>query len=173
MPADRAALAARRAGPTGDRTPHRTAGAAAPLLQVTLPSEAMAVRGALAQLLAKLEPLELTEDCRHQTELVLAEVLNNVVEHAYAVRPGPILLEVRLEGPYLACRVRDEGLPMPDGTPPSGSQALLDVPLESLPEGGFGWFLIRSLTRNLTYVREVGGNQLTFLLPLDRRPPRS
>ena len=168
MPVERTALAPGRMGPRRDRDTRGDAEPDAPLLQLALPCDAMAVRAALAQVMARLAPLGLTEDCRGQTELVLAEVLNNVVEHAYAAQPGPILLEMRVEGSSLACRVRDEGLPMPDGIPPAGGQALLDVPLDSMPEGGFGWFLIRSLTRNLRYVREVDGNQLTFLLPLER-----
>ena len=139
------------------------------ILQLTLPGEFGAIRGALAQVMARLDPLELTADCRSSAELVLAEVLNNVIEHAYADQSGPIGLELRLGADALACSVHDTGLPMPDGTPPPSRQALLDVPLERLPEGGFGWFLIRSLTRDIDYVRAPDGNRLRFLLPLERR----
>lgn len=143
-----------------------------PLLSITLPGDPVAVRAALERAMAALEPLALTPECRNVAELVLAEVLNNVVEHAYSAAPGPIELEIRLAdgrvGPALACSVCDRGRPMPDGTPPLGRQALVDVPLDDLPEGGFGWFLIRSLTRDLDYVRSAGGNRLAFLIPLER-----
>lgn len=143
------------------------AAAAQPLLSFSFPGEPLEVRHALARVMAALEPLELPDACRCSTELVLAEVLNNVVEHAYATTPGPIMLELRQCDGALHCTVRDRGQPMPDGTPPSGRRALVDVPLEDLPEGGFGWFLIRSMTRQLDYFREIGGNRLVFVLPLD------
>ena len=43
-----------------------------------------------------------------------------------------------------------------------------DAP-QDLPEGGFGWFLIRSLTRDLTYLREDGYNMLCFCVDVDYR----
>lgn len=145
--------------------------APAPLLRLTVPGEFGAVRLALSQVMAALAPLGLTRECRDATELVLAEVLNNIVEHAYARCTGLIELDLRLEGQLLACTVRDRGAPMPDGTPPSGRQALLDVPLADLPEGGFGWFLIRSLTRNIHYTRAADGNRLGFAIPIERGVP--
>ncbi|WP_280514091.1 hypothetical protein [Allosediminivita pacifica] len=35
-----------------------------------------------------------------------------------------------------------------------------------LPEGGFGWFLIHELARELAYRHDGGMNRLTFRLPL-------
>jgi serine/threonine-protein kinase RsbW len=51
---------------------------------------------------------------------------------------------------------------MPDGRPPIGSYAGPAVILDDQPEGGFGWFLIRSLARELEYRRTDGENVLTF-----------
>jgi serine/threonine-protein kinase RsbW len=149
----------------------RAAGAEAlppPLVALSLRGEGRAVRTALAEALAALEPLQLAPDCRDTVELVLAEVLNNIVEHAYADAPGPIEMELRDCDGALGCVICDHGRPMPDGTPPLGRQAVLDVPLDDLPEGGFGWFLIRSLTRDLDYVRQRGCNRLSFAIPLSR-----
>jgi len=170
MRADRMALAARRAMVPASATESGAGaqGGAPLLLELTIPGEEAAVRGALARSIAALEPLDLSADCRASTELVLAEVLNNIVEHAYARSDGPITLEMRLAEDALACAVRDHGLPMPAGRMPRGARARLDVPDEDLPEGGFGWFLIRRLTRNLAYVRDGGSNRLTFLVPLER-----
>ncbi|TMV61115.1 ATP-binding protein, partial [Thioclava sp. BHET1] len=44
-------------------------------------------------------------------ELVLAEVLNNISEHAYPAGPGVVELLVRRDKAALECRVRDWGRP--------------------------------------------------------------
>jgi serine/threonine-protein kinase RsbW len=36
------------------------------------------------------------------------------------------------------------------------------MPLGDMPEGGFGWLIIRQLARDVAYVREDGVNQLSF-----------
>ena len=155
------------------RAPAAQDDGAATLLRLTVPGEPLGVRGALARVTAVLAPLSLTEGCRDSVELVLAEVLNNVVEHAYAKATGPIELELRLAGgdgpPALDCTVMDRGQPMPEGTPPPGGPVILDVPLADLPEGGFGWYLIRSLTQDLHYARETGRNRLSFRIALERQ----
>lgn len=100
-------------------------------------------------------------------ELVVAEVLNNIVEHAYQNRTdGEILLRLKFEPGQLRVAFTDFGLPMPDGTLPEGSPASLDVAPEDLPEGGFGWFLIRSLSDQLEYRHDGASNQLTLTIPL-------
>ena len=37
---------------------------------------------------------------------------------------------------------------------------------QDLPEGGFGWFLIRELTHDLTYRRDGSRNHLSFRMVL-------
>src|SRR6056297_909837 len=102
-------------------------------------------------------------------ELVIAEVLNNIVEHAYSDRPdGRIDMTLRFNAGHLLLEFIDSGLPMPRGTPPEGHHVDLDVARNDLPEGGFGWFLIRSLSDSLTYRREGGKNHLTLTIPLSR-----
>jgi serine/threonine-protein kinase RsbW len=128
---------------------------------------------------------------RGSIELVLAEVLNNIVEHALAdpapeagrcpaearpararsplqdTVPGLIMLDMQIQGGALHCVVRDEGRGMPDGRLPAGRRPDLDSARDDLPEGGYGWFLIRNLTRDLRYCREPGGNRLSFAIPLE------
>ena len=96
-------------------------------------------------------------------EIVLAEVINNVIEHAYAGEPQGII-EISLDPSEkgFACLIRDSGKPMPGEVLPKGSLPDLDVPLEDLPEGGFGWHMIRTLVDDLTYAREAGQNHLSF-----------
>lgn len=141
----------------------------APLLFLRFPGRFIDVREALNTVKARLAPLDISDDGFATAELVLAEVLNNVVEHAYATRDGDIALELRLCDGAIACLVTDTGRSMPRGTPPSGNAKVLNVPLDELPEGGFGWYLIRSLTQELAYRRERRANHLSFKIPLDIR----
>ena len=136
-------------------------------LHLTLEADPLAVRVALCDVMRGLEPRRLTGEQLGTLELILAEVLNNVVEHAYAQLTGVIELSIRTETGLLWCEVADHGEPMPDGRPPEGQSARVDVAIQDLPEGGFGWFLIRSLTRDLTYRRDGETNRLCFALDLE------
>jgi serine/threonine-protein kinase RsbW len=125
-----------------------------------------AVRAALARLLAVSPVQDLAEDDRGTVELVLAEVLNNVAEHAYAGGSGPVEVGLCATPLGIACRIVDRGLAMPGGKLPKGDLPTVAPP--DFPEGGFGWHLIRSLTADLTYARSAGQNRLSFLIPLTR-----
>jgi serine/threonine-protein kinase RsbW len=98
--------------------------------------------------------------------IVLAEILNNVEEHAYAGQPGhPVTVRLEFGGDSLRCAVEDRGrgfpaARLPDPAMPAGNPA---AP-ETLPEGGFGWPLVRKLTRDVAYMRDGGTNRLVFSL---------
>lgn len=130
------------------------------------------VRQALATVLAGPLAAGLAADDRGTVELVLAEVLNNVAEHAYAGGSGPVEVDLALAPTGLACRIADAGHAMPQGALPEGrlTTAGPDTALVDLPEGGFGWHLIRSLTADLTYARTAGRNRLSFVIPLTGHP---
>jgi serine/threonine-protein kinase RsbW len=128
-----------------------------------LDSTALAVRQALDQLLADRTLSGLTEDRRGTLWTVLAEVLNNIVEHAYAGRQGRIRLSLWHDGASLAVEVMDRGAPMPGFCLPRGQLADFGA-IQDLPEGGFGWFLIREMTQDLQYDRIGGENRLRFCL---------
>ena len=118
---------------------------------------------ALRRALHEVSDLGLSPDERGTVELVLAEVLNNICEHALrGATEGLIELYLRRDCAGLICEVLDDGLPMPGGHPPEGQRADLDRPLPDLPEGGFGWFLISELTSGLCYDRIGGRNRLRF-----------
>ena len=98
-------------------------------------------------------------------ELVLAELLNNIVEHAYGAGPiAGVEYWLMFAADGLAGRLVDSGAPMPGLALPAGVQAPLDGPVADLPEGGFGWNLIRRLTTRLEYRREDGRNLLDFAM---------
>jgi len=138
-------------------------------LRLIFRSEPLAVRRALECILSDLGHLDMAlEDCG-AVELVLAEVMNNIVEHAYVGdRSGVIELHISGANHGLFCTVIDDGLPMPDGNPPMGKKYDLYCPRKDLPEGGFGWALIRELVQELGYERVGNRNYLTFLLNVER-----
>lgn len=142
--------------------PGRSGPRAGPPVTVVLPGEAAAVRATILSLLRSPPLCTLTAELRGNAEIVLAEVLNNIVEHAYAAGPGRIELTLRQDGDGLRCTIADEGCPMPGGAPPDGRLPAADP--DDLPEGGFGWHMIRTLTRDLAYRRDGGRNLLSFRL---------
>lgn len=136
--------------------------------RLNLPADPQSVRSALRSAVARYRR-RMTADEAGTMELVLAEVLNNIVEHAYEnMSAGPIDLRIARDFRGLVCRIVDRGLPMPGGVLPLGAAPALVAAgnMGDLPEGGFGWFLIRDLTQNLSYVRDGATNRLDFVLPL-------
>ena len=101
-------------------------------------------------------------------EIVLAEVLNNVVEHAYPREaPGKIRLIIRRRRNSLIFEISDFGKPMPQGRAPVGTHPMGgDEGEETTPEGGFGWFLIREIVDDLVYDRREDQNHLVFRMAL-------
>lgn len=98
-------------------------------------------------------------------ELVVAEVLNNIVEHAYAGdATGQILASLAFRRDSLRADFTDYGAAMPGLAPPQGAMVDLSGRKEDLPEGGYGWFLIRSLSRDMRYRREDGANCLSLTI---------
>ena len=97
-------------------------------------------------------------------ELILAEALNNVAEHAYAEGAGPVELTVVLQQGGVACTIADRGRPMPMGVVPSPVLPVI-APPDDLPEGGFGWHIIRCLATDLTYQRDTAQNRLSLRVP--------
>ena len=126
----------------------------------------MAVREALSKFLEAVQPLDLGVEEMSTIELVLAEALNNIVEHAYppSVPDGPIDIRCVHRSDGLMVSITDRGSAMPEGHLPLGELACVDVDLKDIPEGGFGWFLIQHLARDITYKRIGEENLLKMRL---------
>jgi serine/threonine-protein kinase RsbW len=124
------------------------------------------VRDAIAQTLAQLSPLGLNEDETDTVELVLAEVLNNIVEHALAQTGNDTQIEIRADHDPrgLEVTIIDEGAKMPNGVAPHPRPPVVDVEMPELPEGGFGWFMIHTLAQDVLYARQDGRNHLKLRL---------
>lgn len=140
------------------------------LVETRFPASYEAVRQAIVDAVRDLRPLDLSEEERSSVEIVLAEALNNVVEHGYPEGGGDIHLKLRRHRAGLLIQIRDRGRPMPGGRTPIGNHPATSNRKEHLPEGGFGWFLIRELARDLIYDREDGENILIFRLTLGSAP---
>jgi len=130
-------------------------------VEIRLESDHVAVREGLRHLFTSPPLCNLSPDLRGSTEIVLAEVVNNIVEHAYLYDKGFIDISLIYAYPTLSFEIVDTGLPMPSTKLPAGDLVALDRSGE-LPEGGFGWFLIRNLARGLEYRRKSSRNILAF-----------
>ncbi|MCB1342892.1 MAG: ATP-binding protein [Pseudooceanicola sp.] len=120
-------------------------------------------RDAVGRVMAALRRQGWPSDFLGSVEIVLAETLNNVVEHAYRGQPsGEVAVDFTLDGRDLWLRVMDRGTPFASGVPPVGHPA--DV--HCLPEGGFGWHLIRSLSDEIQYAHQAGANRLAIRMAL-------
>lgn len=95
-------------------------------------------------------------------DLVLAEVMTNIARHGYPEKPGMISLRLDQTAHMLECRVADHGESFDHtllgSTPPDPC---------NLPEGGYGWYIIRSIARQIRYERMEGENILLFSVPVD------
>lgn len=122
------------------------------------------VREALETLMEYLHPLPLPADLSATIQIVLAEVLNNVGEHAYDGQGGPIYLRALVDSGRLAVIIRDRGTPLPPNL------ILADEPdgfdPDDLPEGGFGWHLIRTLATELSHDRLARWNEMKIVFSL-------
>ncbi len=100
-------------------------------------------------------------DLADSMRLCMAEAMNNIVEHAYDGADGRMLYaHVTLEPGRCEVQLIDEGKPMPGGILPDGTVSFDEDEVETLPEGGFGWLLIRSQMDGIDYERREGCNVL-------------
>jgi len=128
-------------------------------------ADPLSVRAALRTTLARFIR-QMTEEEAGTLEIVLAEVFNNIVKHGYGDSgQGTISISLARDRHGLSCLISDEGIELPDRCLSGLTDHPRPVP-DTLPEGGFGWFLIRDLVEDLRYCRHEGRNELAFRLPL-------
>ncbi len=131
-------------------------------------AQEMEARHCICAVVARLKDLGLAPERAGDVELVLAEAINNIVEHAYAGGdPGEVRVQAALSDDSLVIRLSDDGAALPEERIPAARLPDADGDLDDLPEGGFGWFLIRSLTSAVRYERSEGSNQLALFFKID------
>ncbi|TMV04870.1 ATP-binding protein [Ruegeria sediminis] len=136
-------------------------------LELCFPATEAAASAAIATLALRLGARGLTEERAADVKIALAEAVNNVVEHAYAgLEPARVRVECRLRPDRLDILIWDTGRPLPGLRVPAGEPASVDRDLQDLPEGGFGWFLIRQLSSAVGYERRKGWNRLSLRFDL-------
>ena len=110
-----------------------------------------------------IERLTAEEGSRVRSELTLAihELCVNIVEHAYAGASGNIDIEAEYNGDMLEIMVWDTA-PNPY-TPPDEVNA---PDPDSLPEGGWGIFILHQVFDQVEYMRSDEGNQWRLLKAL-------
>lgn len=133
-------------------------------LRLTFLATPQAVRRALTRMRRHYEGGLGSGQSLDAAETVLAEALNNICEHAYpSAYPGEIEMSVERKAGHLKVELRDTGTMMPGGQIPPGVLPVADA---APPEGGFGWFLIRTLADELKYCRHADENSLNLTVPL-------
>jgi len=139
-----------------------------PMFHRVLDAHPITVRATLQDVRRRFS-FDLSEDTLGRLELVLAEVMNNITEHAAAPKQGAKLslpsihLSIVRHNTGLACALTDDGTSLPAAC--LQPRNLPSMITEDLPEGGFGWFLIQDLTQSLCYYREENRNYLAFKIP--------
>lgn len=155
-------LAEHRAGARPSTAPN---GVAAALL-LELAARDDDVSAFLTALPDHSRPHGIAEACLSDAMIVLGEVLNNIVEHAYRGRTdGVIELSLAFDADGISIKTRDEGRPMPRAVFQGASLPDATDEVDDLPEGGFGLFLVHALAQDMTYERLNGANHLQFRLP--------
>ncbi|AMY71870.1 anti-sigma regulatory factor [Frigidibacter mobilis] len=135
------------------------------ILRLELQADPVSVRQVLRRVRDRLAA-DLSEIAVGNLELVLAEMLNNIVKHAYLGKGGRIDLQIGAGPGCLLCRVTDQGIAMPGGVLPDRARLQPGLPVADLPECGFGWRMIRDLATDLQYRRETGWNVVQFRMAL-------
>ncbi|MEX0318176.1 MAG: ATP-binding protein [Ruegeria sp.] len=129
--------------------------------ELSFPATEVEASAGIAALAEQLSEQGLPEAHAGDVRIALAEAINNVVEHAYiGVEAAQVQVNCALRANWLEIRISDTGLPLPDRQPPEGIPASVETELQDLPEGGFGWFLIRRLASDIRYERREGFNHL-------------
>ena len=152
-----------------EKSAHRTENELPPgvVSQMSFKATFRWVRRAIHETMDALESYNLTAEEMASVEIVLAEALNNIVEHAYPQdEPGQIDMSLRLRRTGLMVEISDHGKPMPNGRAPLGNHPMAEFDDDPMPEGGYGWYLIRELVQDLIYDRRDGRNILIFRLSI-------
>jgi serine/threonine-protein kinase RsbW len=142
-----------------------------PMFHRVLDADPMIVRDTLSDMRQRFAQ-DVSDDTLGRLELVMAELMNNVAEHAPVAAASlpsktgkvPVIhLCIVRHKAGLACALTDDGVSLPDSCvlPRELPPAIAD----NLPEGGFGWFLVQTLTQALCYYRESSRNYLAFNIP--------
>jgi serine/threonine-protein kinase RsbW len=131
-------------------------------LQIAIKSVQTEVTNVATRITKWLTSHAVSPDVVGELELVMAEALNNVVEHGYLYsEDGEIDILVTLTNEFMTIKITDSGRKF-DGPPPFKEMDVESFNFEELPEGGFGWNLIHSMTDEVEFEFADQQNRLTL-----------
>ena len=123
-------------------------------IKLLIPANAIAVADATSRIGKYCQQQELPTDVCFQVELIVAEALNNIVEHALDDKPNTkIEFNCCYEGDVLTIEIVDDGKPL------NQLPSTQDMP-ELEAESGRGWPIIYSLVDEVKIMREGERNCL-------------
>ncbi len=93
-----------------------------------------------------------------ELDLVLEELFVNVARYSGA---GAVEIRYTVGPGVLEAEIADDGQAF---DPLTRAEPELDLPLEKRPVGGLGIFLVRQMTRTLTYERDAEWNRVRFTI---------
>ncbi|APG48588.1 ATP-binding protein [Phaeobacter porticola] len=127
-------------------------------------------RSGVQDVIAQLRTMGISDSRVDEVQIALTEAVNNVVEHAYAgMDIGDVRIRCNLHPDQLWISIGDGGAPFKDGKLPVATAHDLTVETDKLPEGGFGWLLIRELASDVQYKRDATGNNLSLCFEIKMR----
>ncbi len=141
-------------------------------ISMVVPATNESTRTAIREIAGLIDAGRVVRDDIVQLEIALAEVFNNIVEHAYVGRnDGMMDILVEMRSPGMHFTIIDDGAAMPTGRLPGGETADPDRKAHEQPEGGYGLHLIRHIARKLRYERVEDSNKLSFRIALNSVDP--
>jgi serine/threonine-protein kinase RsbW len=132
-------------------------------------SDPETVHSVVQRVLDDLNALTLSDDHRADLKILLVEVINNIIKHGYQrenSKPIELSLTMRSSSRSLKFVFMDFGLPMPFGKIQSDNLNPATDARDQLPEGGFGWQIIRQLAHDIRYERNRRVNSLSLKLDI-------
>lgn len=140
-----------------------------PQFKLRFQSGHFSTRQALLRLMNELKCLNLSHATCVNIELVLAEIFNNIVRHAYSTdQVGPIFVCGTYFGNEIYFKVEDFGCEMTDTSSMAIKEPKLPRLNDSPAEGGFGWFLISQIADRYRYWRESDKNCIEVFMPASK-----
>lgn len=153
------------------------------MMKMAIMADPLSVRAALQSIFYTPGKHFSENDLYVTAHMVLAEALNNIVEHAYPARSEKakkrsdtrrnnaekaekIDISLSFHPQQINVIIEDQGAPM------SQSESLpyvspSDCEVDDLPEGQFGWYIIKTMAKDVIYSRKGGVNRLVFTVSCD------
>lgn len=108
---------------------------------------------------------EMSGDVAYQVELCVVEMLNNVIEHGYKFQKGhTIKIRFGVGQGRLEVTIIDEAEPMGERNEPRLCYDIENI--ESIPENGYGRYLVNQIMDQVDYRSDRGANYLSMVKSL-------